>query len=97
MDQKDFYNQLKNAFLLGNYHKVFEFLKTYSLEEQHLLYKDEICSLIVRSFLALEDRQTPEMETLIESNTDIKTVHDILYPFLHVLLYVKISEIYLNL
>lgn len=72
MDQKDFYNQIKNAFILGNYHKVFDFLKTYAFEEQNFLYQEEICSLIVRSFIALEDRKTPEIQKTINSNPDLE-------------------------
>jgi len=87
MDQKDLCQQMKNAFLLGNYFKVFEFLKTYPLEEQlSLLYKDQISSIIVRSALALEDRRTPEIETMIEENPELSELFHAFEPFFNVLL-----------
>lgn len=89
MDQKDLYNQLKNAFLLGNYHKVFEFLKTYPLEEQNLLYKEDICCLIARSFIALEERKTSEIESFMNGSPDLKKMLNFLSPYLVPLLKVK--------
>ena len=87
MDQKDIYNQLKNAYFLGNYHKVFEFMKTSPLDEQ-TLYRHSICSLIVRSFVALGDRQTPEIVSYMVENPDLKKTEEILYPYL-----ISLSEV----
>ncbi len=91
MDQKDVYNQLKNAFLLGNYHKVFEFLKDYTLDDLSI-YKEEICSLIVRSFLALEDRQTPEMHSFLEGIPDLNKIYELFSPFMIPLIQVNFKK-----
>lgn len=86
MNEEDLYSQLKNAFLLGNYFKVFEFLKTCKMDELNdMLYKDEIASVIVRSGLLLSERKTPEIQATINQNKTLKGFNDILEPFLKIL------------
>ena len=86
MNEKDLYTQLKNAFLLGNYFKVFEFLKTIKLDDlDNMLYRDEIASVIVRSAVVLNERKTPEIQATIDQNKTLKKSNQFLEPFLSIL------------
>ena len=86
MNEKDLYTQLKNAFLLGNYFKVFEFLKTIKLDDlDNMLYRDEIASVIVRSAVVLNERKTPEIQATIDQNETLKSSQEIFEPFLNIL------------
>lgn len=70
MDDKDIYNQFKNAFLLANYLKVFELFKSFN-ENTFQEYKAEVYFIITRSYLALGSRKTTEITELINSNETI--------------------------
>lgn len=70
MEYEDIYNMFKNAYLLANYSKVFELIKTYQLDT-YGDRKSEILSIIARSYLGLGNRITAEITSQLNEIPEI--------------------------